>query len=143
MKFTAEQEAAIAKIQQERKLTRKSAVQFYRRQKPGAQVDVAPPAPAVETAPATPAPTVAATEPAAAPKAAKKKKVKAAKESLPKGKPGRTPKVTQWDEDKVVQLYKDGAKVVDIAEKMGYKRGEGQNRVRITLMTKGVYKQRA
>lgn len=39
----------------------------------------------------------------------------------------------QWDLPKVIAMYKAGSKIVDIAVAMGYKRGQGQNRVRAAL----------
>jgi len=40
----------------------------------------------------------------------------------------------------VVRLYKSGARVSEIARKIGYPAGHGQNRVRHLLEKAGVYK---
>jgi hypothetical protein len=69
-----------------------------------------------------------------APAAAPKKRVteKASKPAPPAAVESTGAKV--WDEARIVELFKTGMKVPDIAVEMGYVRGTGQNR------TKGVLK---
>lgn len=45
----------------------------------------------------------------------------------------------KWNLDKAVQLYHAGTKQIDIAEAMGYPRGKGQTRVRRALVEAGVW----
>jgi hypothetical protein len=44
-----------------------------------------------------------------------------------------------FDPKMCVHFYKQGMRVADIAVKMGYARGSGQNRVRKVLMDAGAY----
>lgn len=173
MKLTPQQEQEIASIQQERKLTRKSAVQYWRRNQAKAaspETDNGLP-PAQPTPVPVPAAPVAPKEaPAAVPEpkqfegtvldqrvvnpdagttatakvaVKRQRKAKAAKTKadVPKGKPGR-PSPVELDVNKVIKLYQQGTKVVDIAEAVGYKRATGQNRIRTALMAAGIYKGR-
>ncbi len=49
------------------------------------------------------------------------------------------PPLAGFDAGKVVELYKGGQSVSEIASAMGYRLGTGQNHVRYTLMRAGVY----
>lgn len=127
---------------QERNLTRKSAIQFLRRQrstnsnllltaaqeataesnahKATEELETLPPAQSV-------APVV---ETVATPLAVEVSPVVDAAV--------RRARNTGFDAAKAVELYKAGTKVVDIAVALGYERGQGQNRTRAALKAAGV-----
>jgi predicted SprT family Zn-dependent metalloprotease len=131
--FNPEQIAYIQKLQAERGISYKSAVQYWRRNLKPAQVAAVPTpapvvaAPAYEPAPVDQTETILCDVPAP---------VVVDPTPIPTPPPAGTGK---WDKDIAIFMYQKGCTQIDIAEAMGYPRGQGQTRVRRALVAAGVW----
>jgi hypothetical protein len=113
MAYTQAQLDEIQQVQEQRSLTRKSAIQFCTR-KWKAQA----------TAPAP------ATKPA--------KKVKASKPA--KAHKSTAYPDVHFNVERIVRLFKEGKNVSEIAQAVGYPKGHGNNRTRAALVKAGLIK---
>ena len=118
MAYTNEQLDEIQQVQEQRSLTRKSAVQFCTR-KWKAAAQAAAPAPATKPA----------------------KKVKAAKASKPaKARKSAAYPDVHFNVERICKLFKEGKNVSEIAQAIGYPKGHGNNRTRAALVKAGLIK---
>lgn len=156
-----EQLAYIQKLQAERGISYKSAVQYWRRNMKPAQVAATPtPAPVVVPEPVFNAPpftaapvdqsetilsdvpAVTITAPPTPPRPMQVGDVVVLNGTPQVAAVGTSsPAVPQgkWDTDIAIFMYQKGCKQIDIAEAMGYPRGSGQTRVRRALVAAGVW----
>jgi predicted SprT family Zn-dependent metalloprotease len=131
-----EQIAYIQRIQQERGISYKSAVQYWRRNLKPAQVAAVPtPAPVVAVPAYEPAPvdqteTILCDVPAP---------VSPVAVLLGETRGNRDAPSGCWNEAVAIRMYQQGGKQIDIAQAMGYPRGQGQTRVRRALVAAGVW----
>lgn len=116
MAYTQAQLDEIQQVQEQRGLTRKSAIQFCARKW---KAQAAAPAPATKPA----------------------KKVKTAKASKPAKahKSAAYPDV-HFNVERICKLFKDGKNVSQIAQAVGYPVGHGNNRTRAALVKAGLIK---